>query len=337
MGLFFIIDLSVEHLDKFSKYDPPFMLTALFCLYKIPQMFYWMCPMAVLLAIFLTLALFARHNEIIAMKAGGISVYNMITPLLIISGVVVLVNFTVQEFAIPYASQKAEYIKRVRIKQKKVPHLLKQARFWYRSEDTICNIELFEHKTNTLKGITIYFFDAQFRLAKRIDARRGRWIDEKWHFYDLMMRTFNPDGSIDVEAADEKIVPLKETPDDFKVAKRDPEEMSYGELKKYIKKIERAGYTVPEYLPYLYSKISFPFICLIMPILAIPFALRIGRGGSIALGIGLSVVVGFSYFVFFNFGLSLGRGGLLTPLVSAWVANILFGSLGIYFLLRVRQ
>lgn len=337
VGLFFIVDLSVQYLDNFSKYNPPFLLTTLFCLYKIPQMFYWVCPMAVLLTIFLTLALFSRNNEIIAMKAGGISVYTIVTPLIILSGCVVLVSFGNQELMLPYASQRAEYIENIKIKGKKGQNLLKQDRFWYRSEDIVCNIELFEHASNTLQGVTIYFFDQKFTLTGRLDAKRGKWVDNKWHFYDLIIRTFNPDGSMAVETAQEKIIPLKETPDDFKVARREPEEMSYAELNDYINKIEKAGYQIPEYVPYLYAKIAFPFICLIMPILTIPFALRIGRSGGIALGIGMSVIIGFIYFVFFNFSLSLGKGGLLPPLFSAWVANILFGSLGIYLFLRVRQ
>jgi len=291
MGLFFVIDLSVQHLDNFSKYNPPFHLTVLFCLYKIPQIFYWMSPMAILLAIFLSLAIFSRNNEIIAMKAGGISIYKISAPLVVISGCVMLISFVNQELILPYASQKAEYTENIRIKQRKSKRFLKQDRFWYR----------------------------------------------RWHFYNLVIRSFNPDGSMDIEISEEKIISLKETPDDFKAARREPEEMSYAELRDYIAKIERAGYKIPEYVPYLYAKISFPFICLIMPFLAIPFALRIGRGGGIAWGVGLSVIIGFTHFVFFNFSLSLGRAELLPPLLSAWAANIIFGALGVYFLLQVRQ
>ena len=337
MAVFFVIDLSMQYLGSFEKYNPPFVLTFLMCLYKLPQMFYWLAPMAILLGIFLTLALFSRNNEIIAMKASGISVYKIITPLLILSSGVMLISFANQELLLPAASQKAEYIQNIKIKQKDGRSLLKQNRFWYRSEDAICNIDLFEHKTNTLQGITLYFFDSTFTLTKRVDARSGKWIDNEWHFYDVAIRTFSPDSVTDIEVTQEKIIPLKETPDDFKVARREPEEMSYAELNDYITKLEKAGYKVPEYIPYLYAKISFPFICLIMPILAIPFALRIGRGGSIALGVGLSVLIGFIYFALFNLGLSLGKGGLLSPVLSAWAANILFGTLGIYFFLQVRQ
>ena len=336
MMLFFVIDLSVQYLDIFHKYYPPFYLILLLCIYKLPQMFHWLAPMAILLATFLTLALFSRNNEIIAMNTSGISDYKIIAPLIITSCCVMLISFCNQEFIMSQASQQVEYVEDIRIKQKEEQSLLKQNRFWYRSEDTICNIDLIEHKTKTLQGITIYYFNRAFVLIKRVNANSGKWIDNKWHFYNMVTRTFNPDGTMTIETAQEEIFPLKETPDDFKIAERSPEEMSYAALKDYINKFEKAGYKVPEYIPYLYAKISYPFICLIMPIFAIPFALRLGRAGNIALGIGLSVIIGFTYFAFFNFGLSLGKGGLLPPLLSAWAANIVFGTLGTYLFLKRR-
>jgi len=337
VALFFVIDFSMQFIDNLEKYNPPFLLSLVACLFKLPQMFYWLFPVSTLLATFLTLALFSRNNEITAMKASGISVYTIITPLLIMSCSVMLIAFCNQELALPYASQKAKYIENIQIKQKQGRRLLKQDRFWYRTENAICNIELFEHTTNTLYGITVFFFSEAFTLTERLDARLGKWIDGKWHFYNVVTRTFTPEGLQDIEIAAEKIIPLTETPEDFKLARREPEEMSYIELREYIAKIEKVGYKVPEYIPYLHAKISFPFTCLIMPIIAISFALRIGKGGGIALGIGSSVIIAFSYFIIYNFGISLGKGGVLSPLLSAWAANIFFATLGTYYLLRVKQ
>ena len=212
------------------------------------------------------------------MKASGISVYKIITPLLILSSCVMVLSFGNQELILPYASQKAEYIENIKIKQKDGRRLLKQNRFWYRSEDAICNIDLFEHKTNTLQGITLYFFNNSFVLTKRVDARSGKWIDNQWHFYDVAIRTFSAESVMDIEMAEEKIIPLKETPDDFKVARREPEEMSYSELNDYITKIERAGYTVPEYIPYLYAKYRSPSSVSLCPSLL--SLLPCGSGGA---------------------------------------------------------
>lgn len=337
VALFFVIDFSLQFIDNLEKYNPPLLLSLVACLYKLPQMFYWVFPVATLLATFLTLALFSRSNEITAMMASGISIYSIITPLLVLSCCVILAAFCNQELALPYASQKAKYIENIQIKQKQGRRLLKQDRFWYRTENAICNIELFEHTTNTLYGITVFFFSDQFTLTERLDARMGKWIDGTWHFYNVVTRTFTPEGLEDIAMADEKIIPLTETPEDFKLARREPEEMSYTELREYIAKIEKIGYKVPEYIPYLHAKISFPFTCLIMPLIAIPFALRIGRSGSIALGIGSSIIIGFSYFIIYNFGISLGKGGVLSPLLSAWAANIFFATLGTHQLLQVRQ
>jgi lipopolysaccharide export system permease protein len=74
-----------------------------------------------------------------------------------------------------------------------------------------------------------------------------------------------------------------------------------------------------------------------MTILGIPFALRIGRSGNVAVGITTSMAIGFVYWLFFSFSLSLGKGGLLPPLVAAWSANIVFGSIGILILMQQRE
>ena len=82
---------------------------------------------------------------------------------------------------------------------------------------------------------------------------------------------------------------------------------------------------------------GYSFINIIMAILGIPFALMIGRSGNMAFGIAVSTCLGLTYWIFYSFCLSLGNGGVLSPFISAWIANIIFGMLGIYLFLRVRQ
>jgi len=87
----------------------------------------------------------------------------------------------------------------------------------------------------------------------------------------------------------------------------------------------------------MYAKISYAFITVIMALLGIPFALRTGRSGGMAFGITLSIVLGFVYWIFFAFCVSLGKSGALPPVLAAWTANITFGILGLYLFLHVRQ
>ena len=74
-----------------------------------------------------------------------------------------------------------------------------------------------------------------------------------------------------------------------------------------------------------------------MVLIGIPFALKTGRSGGVALSIGLSVMIGFSYGVIFYIFISFGRSGILPPLVAAWTPTVLFGLTGVFTLMSVRQ
>ena len=76
---------------------------------------------------------------------------------------------------------------------------------------------------------------------------------------------------------------------------------------------------------------------IIMAMLGIPFALMIGRSGGMALGITVSVLLGFLYWIFFALCLSLGKNGSLPAFLSAWMANAAFGAIGVYMFLHVKQ
>ncbi|MCP4714140.1 MAG: LptF/LptG family permease, partial [Deltaproteobacteria bacterium] len=124
---------------------------------------------------------------------------------------------------------------------------------------------------------------------------------------------------------------------DLQDARKEGEEMSFSEIRAFIKQIRREGYSSTSYEVDLHAKLSYPFISVVMAILGIPFALRTGRHGGMAMGIATSICIGFLYWTFYAFCLSLGKGGSLSPFLSAWIANVTFLFLGLYMFLHVRQ
>jgi lipopolysaccharide export LptBFGC system permease protein LptF len=85
----------------------------------------------------------------------------------------------------------------------------------------------------------------------------------------------------------------------------------------------------------LYFKLSFPLVSLIMALIGIPFAFSMGKRGALV-GIGLSMVIVVVYWVAVGIFRSLGSAGLLSPLLAAWGANLIFGLLGLYLLFTLR-
>ena len=336
--LIYIIVLFFQKVDLFVRYKAPFHLIFLYLLYKIPEVvFQWTLPYGVLLATLLTLGTLSRHSEITAMKAGGVSLYRITFPLFFIVFFIGLCSFLGNEYLVPLTNNKTRYLLSVQLRKEPPASFFKNYKIWYRSDHHIFNIQLLDPKKKALKGFTLYEFDEQFRCLQRIDANEVKWINGKWKFYDGSVRDFDEGGSIQTTPFRELEISLPENWESFESIEQQSREMSYTELRTYIQRIQSAGYDSTRYLVELYAKLSYPFLNLIMILIGVPFALKTGRSGGVALSIGVSVMIGFAYGITFYVFLSFGKSGVLSPFLSAWIPTILFGLTGIFTLMSIRQ
>ena len=85
----------------------------------------------------------------------------------------------------------------------------------------------------------------------------------------------------------------------------------------------------------LQRKVAFPFITLIMTLLAVPFAVTTGRRGALY-GIGIGIVLAITYWTMQSVFAAVGAGGVISPVLAAWAPNILFGAAAVYMMLTVR-
>jgi lipopolysaccharide export LptBFGC system permease protein LptF len=121
----------------------------------------------------------------------------------------------------------------------------------------------------------------------------------------------------------------------FKTDMPDAERMTYGQLKRYIATLKTSGFNVVPYMVQLQRKIAFPFVTLIMTLLAVPFAVTTGRRGALY-GVGAGIVISIVYWVTLSVFAAVGSGGLIAPMLAAWAPNILFGAAAAYLVLTVR-
>jgi len=336
IALYLLVDL-FERLDDMIKNQVAIGLIIKYCLCSIPMIFYQVCPMGVLLCTFITIGLFVKNHEIMALRAHGISLYRVFKVFVFIAVSMSLFSLWLQEYVMPTTNQIVKEIKQVNIKGKKPSKLFKKFHFWYRSQNIIYSIDYFDPEKNELQKICLMYFDDSFNLVKRVDAQSAEWDRDAWLFHTGVEREFSPDGSMKLNKFASRAFSINKTPDDFKSARKGAEEMSFTELWSVVKKMREEGYLPTSYEVDMYAKISYAFITVIMALLGIPFALRTGRSGGLALGITLSIVFGFVYWIFFAFCVSLGKSGALPPVLAAWTANITFGMIGVYMFLHVRQ
>ena len=122
---------------------------------------------------------------------------------------------------------------------------------------------------------------------------------------------------------------ISEPPSVFKIVDKNPEEMSYRELERYIAKLRRNGHDVRRYMVDLDNKISFPFINVIMVLAAFSVGLRYSKTKNVSKGIFSAFALGMLYWFIHSIALSFGYTERFPPLFAAWFSNMLFFSFGI--------
>jgi len=335
---FLLVYLTIDFMGQFWKLSAraiPLPDIALYFMLKVPLILSQITPMATLLSTLLTLGLLSRNSEVTVMKSCGISIFYISVPILILSFLISIFSLAMNEYLVPHTNKKVKEIERYRPGRKSSKTFIKRNEIWYFGKSNIYNIDLLIMEENLLRGVTILQLGEDHRIRRRIDAKKAQWKNKEWLFSDGIIRDF--DNALKVEKFEEKVIDVEEKFSDFTVAIRSAEEMTFKELKKHIEKLKNMGLDYNRYMVDLMAKIAFPLVSFILPLLGIPFALKTGRSSGIAAGVGISIVIGFSYWVTMAFNISLGHAAILPPFLAAFGSNIIFTLAGIIALLSVKS
>jgi lipopolysaccharide export system permease protein len=293
-----------------------------------------MLPPAVLIAAIIMFSLMRKNNEITALKACGIKLFDFMSPLFFLGFLLSLGLFLFSESMVPYASSRANALWRVYVEKKSTGGSYGRDHIWYRSKNAIYWIARFDAKKKAMYRPTFYFFDPSFRLLKRIDGRMALWTGSTWEIRNGITLTAEKDGGYALGRFQKMYLKIPEKPKTFAKEERQPEEMGYWQLKRFAEKIRDEGYDASRYFVDLDIKLSFPFIVFIMVLLGAPIALLQKRGGT-PVAIAWGVVACFLYLVILGISRSLGFAGILPPILAAWLANGIFFFLGSFLILRL--
>jgi lipopolysaccharide export system permease protein len=339
-GSFVAIYLVIDFLEKISRFSqasgkPQYIL--IFYLFKIPAIINQVMPLAILMSTLLTLGILSRSSEIVAMQSCGISLKRIAKPLLVIAFFLSIFTFFSNEAIIPNTSQNMKYVEEVLIQGKSPNTFFRLNNIWYRDKNYILQARLFIPDSWTLKGVTLWQTTDEMHPTKRLEAEDAVWNGYYWTLKNVVERSLSAGRVTETRTIASLPVPLQLKINDLKVWDKYAEDMGFFKLKRYTEKLRKAGYDATRYQAQMYAKISMPFACLIMAFVGIPFSLRGGRSSGIALGIGLSIGIGFAYFITNAILISFGETGILPPLVSAWAANFIFALSAIWLTLTMHH
>jgi LPS export ABC transporter permease LptG/LPS export ABC transporter permease LptF len=333
----FYIAAFTELTEKVLKGAGTWTMLWTFMLYQTPQYLYYIIPLSVLLATLVTVALLTKNSELIVMKACGISLYRVALPMVgaaLLAGATI---FVLEQTVLGPANRKAEAIKWVMRGQSPETFDVLNRRWVMGSDGDIYHYNYFDPRQRRFTGLWIYEFNADMtRLTKRTFALRAAFIkDATWQVDEGWTRDFNASGESAHFTSFKQTLKVFEPAALFTTESPDPDFMSYTQLRDYTERLRASGLDVVKQQVALWRKLSFPFVTLIMTLLAVPFAVTIGRSGAMA-GIGVAIGIAIVYWTTISVFAAMGAGGVMTPALAAWAPNLLFGAGALYLLLTVR-
>ena len=342
--LYILID-AASNLNDFIARKVPFLILIQFYLSSLPLIFIYTSPIACLIATLLTYSHLNNNNEIVALRTSGMSFWRITKPAIYFALVVSALTFFVNERFVPQAAASSQEIRNENLILKADSESKKQARIknltFYGLKNRLYFIDSFDPNTFDLEGITIIGQDASQNMQEKIVALKGKWTGLAWKFYQCHITTLDtavPGASENLHYEEEKLMDIKETPQDFMRQRLDVTSMNIRQLHDYIVRFSNSGAkkALNNLRVDLHQKIAFPSRNIIIMLVGLPLVLMTGRRKAITFtSIGIAIAIGFFYYVIEAVGLAFGKGGYFAPVISAWIAPVIFLAAAIY-LIKIR-
>jgi lipopolysaccharide export system permease protein len=306
-------------------------------LWGLPQVVAYVVPMAILLAVLLAMQRLSGESEVIAMKAGGVSLERIAVPLLVVGFVLSLLTFVIEQTVVPYANDRATEIMQITIRH--ASSIGTNLTVYTPLPDggrQLTAATGYDASTQSLLNVTVLQYDRHGAPQTIIFGDRATaQTNTYWTFQDARTYRFESDGSTLESTQHTLIIDIGEGPTSLlKRAKGAPQEMSRAEIAQVIRTGQLTPTQLGQYVAEYQSQLARPFACLVFALIAVPFGMRRVRGGGTSVGFGLAVAIVFIYYVVMTISNSLGTINDFMAFIMAWFPNVLFFAIGLVLLRR---
>jgi lipopolysaccharide export system permease protein len=335
--LVIVIDLT-DKLDTYMARGIKPAAVALSYVFDLPEKMFLVLPVAVLFATVFTVGALGRHSELTAAKASGISFHRLVRPLFVAAGTAFLGGMLLGEIAPVATARRLELLgeKAIRSTSARYNFVYRADRGWVYA---IRALDLRSREMTDLmleregSGVSYPTIVLAAQRAVYSDtgkaARRPRWTLQRGSVRYLAGN--QPGGEVAFEFDSLHTRTLTEKPLDLLAEPKAPDEMRYGELKRYIDALRRSGSNVKKLQVELALKIAIPFICLLIALFGAPLAISSPKSGA-AWGVAASLATTFIVLLMFQLAKAVGAGGVLPPMLAAWTPNLLVAVAAVYLL-----
>ena len=343
LGLFYI-SIFIDKSDKLFKGQITIGMLLEFLFWSTPEYLTYIIAMAVLLAGLVTVGLLTKNSELVVMRACGISLYRTALPMLAFAmgGSALLIGL--EENVLATSNRRADQLNHI-IRTGSPQTFGVLNRKWVVGRNgEVYHYQYYDPRLQQLNALSVFEFDpATYRLKRRLFVQKAAYAptmgsgepQPTWSLENGWERQFGTGNEVKGFSRFTTSTARFEEADYFVTEAREPELMNFGQLRGYIAELRSSGYNVLEHEVGLHRKVAFPFVTLVMTLIAVPFAVSTGRRGAMY-GIGVGIVLALVYWVMISIFAAFGASGVLDPMLAAWAPNLIFGAAAVYLLLTVR-
>jgi lipopolysaccharide export system permease protein len=333
LGLFAFFDL-IRELADLGKVEYQLRQVFTFVLLSVPTHAYELFPVVVLIGTLYVLAHLASNSEYTVMRASGLSPRRAAVMLVKIGLAFVVLTFVIGEWVAPWAEEQAQKVK-LRAMSSMIGQDL-QSGLWFKDEGSFINVRE-ARQTNSLAGVRIYDFDAEYRLHRITLAARGDYADKGvWQLHEVVRTTFTPQGPR-TESHPALEWHSRVTPDMLDALIVRPERMSAWALHKYTEHLAGNKQKTERYEIAMWKKVFYPAAALVMMALALPFAYMHARAGMVGLKVFLGIMLGIFFHMLNSLFAHIGLLQNWPPLSAAVVPSLAFLSAAILMMWWVER
>lgn len=332
---FFIIAINLaDSIDKYLARHLPWRDIALAYLYYLPEQVFFITPAAVLFATVFTVGAFSRHSEITAAKASGVSFHRLVMPVFVLAVLAAGLTYALGELS-PLTNEKRSIL----LREHELRSQSARFNFVYRADGgRIYAVRSLSIPDSLMRDVQIERegtgpeFPGYF-----LTASSARWAPATgWTIAGGTMRLFlGPDREIAFTFDSLRQRAMTESPLDLLTEPKAPDQMRYSELGHYVRTLERSGGDANKLKVERALKLAIPVTCVIIALFGAPLGLTGTRSGA-AYGVAVSLATTIVFLVLVQISKAVGAGGVMPPLVAAWLPNALFGAGGLILFARAR-
>lgn len=339
----FLMSEILDITDMIVNYQVSMGAFFLMILYSMPYFLVYVIPMSVMMSILLVFLRMSADNEIIALKAGGISLYSMIPPVLIFAVCGFVVASGMAAWAMPWGRSAYEQMA-LDVVKSNFNIGMSQGNFNDSFEGLMFYVSEVDMETRELKNVFIED-SRQSGTSSTVVAPKGNLVQGK-DPYIFMVRLY--DGMISqVEIEKHSAhaiyfdtydlrIDLSDAAASTASRRKDEKEMNISELCNFLRTSDTKDSRYYSVLIELHKKFSIPFACLSLGILAMPLGV-ISVSGRKSAGLGLGLFCFLLYYLLLSAGTVVGETGRFHPALGLWMPNVIMGCLGVYFMIKTAR